>query len=447
MHSPRAVRVALRWGALTIALTLGGVCAASLASAAGPETPRPGGPTVLVTRLEGPVSPVMAEVLHHAIARAVRDHHAALVLELDTPGGLETSMRAMVKDLLASEVPVIAWVAPSGARAASAGVFIVMAADVALMAPGTNIGAATPINLQGPMDSTLARKATNDAAAFARTIALQRGRNAAWAERAVREAVAVDEREAVRLAVVDTLAATLDEVFARANGTRWARGDRVRVLELSDARVVRFDPGFRHRLLALLVEPNVAYLLMMIGFYGILFELQNPGAILPGIVGGISLILAFLALSVLPVNLAGVALIVLAMVFFLAELKVASHGLLGAGGILALVLGSLILFDGGPVFRVAWPVIGGATLVTLTFFGVVIGAGLRAQRGRVTTGAPGMIGRRGVALEELTPQGRVRIGDEIWSAHAAAAVASGAPVEVVGIEGLVLRVRGVAQEG
>lgn len=410
-----------------------------------PEVAR-AGPRVLVTRLEGPVSPIMAEALRGALDRARDGGYRALVIEVDTPGGLETSMRAMVKDLLAAEVPVIAWVSPGGARAASAGVFVVMAADVAMMSPGTNIGAATPVNMQGPMDSTLARKATNDAAAFARTIAAQRSRNAAWAEDAVRSAVSVDEREAVKLEVVDTVAATLDEVLALADGRTWRRGDDTRTLALAGAEVVRLEPGFRQRVLAVIAEPNVAYLLMLIGFYGIMFELQNPGAILPGVVGGICLILAFLALSVLPVNFAGLALLVLAMVFFVAEIKVASHGLLSAGGVIALVLGSLILFNGGPVFRVAWPVILAATITTSVFFFVVIGMGLRAQRRRVTTGGAGLIGRRALAMEGLDPDGQVRIGDEIWRAVADANVRSGDEVVVTGVEGLTLRVRAAGKE-
>ncbi len=401
---------------------------------------------VLVARLDGPVSPVTAEAVDAALTRAERDGYEALVLEVDTPGGLETSMRDIVKRFLAAKVPVIAWVTPSGARAASAGVFIVMATDYAAMAPGTNIGAATPISMQGPMDSTLARKATNDAAAFARTVALQRGRNAAWAEDAVRRAVAVDEVEAVRLGVVDTVAATLPELLALADGHVWKRGDVARTLATRGLPIERIEPGFRQRLLALVADPNVSYLLMMIGFYGILFELQNPGAILPGVIGGIALILAFLALSVMPINVAGIALILLAMVFFIAEIKVTSHGLLAAGGVLSLLLGSALLFKGGSGFGVAWPVILGATAATTLFFLFVIGAGLRAQRRQVVTGASGLVGRRATVVERLTPGGRVRLGDELWHAVADTTVEAGREVEITAVEGLTLRVRPVGQE-
>jgi membrane-bound serine protease (ClpP class) len=414
---------------------------------AGAAAPTPAGNgQVLVVRLDGPVSPVTAEAVGSALTRAEDSGYAALVLEVDTPGGLESSMRDIVKRFLAAKVPVIAWVTPSGARAASAGVFIVMATDYAAMSPGTNIGAATPISLQGPMDSTLARKATNDAAAFARTVALQRHRNAEWAEKAVREAVAVDEVEAERLGVVDTLASSLPELLALADGHEWHRGDERHRIATRGLTAVRIEPGFRQRLLALVADPNVAYLLMLIGFYGILFELQNPGAILPGIIGGISLILALLALSVMPINVAGIALILLSMVFFIAEIKVASHGLLAAGGVLSLLLGSALLFRVGSGIGVAWPVILGATAATTAFFLAVVGAGLRAQRRRVVTGAAGLVGRHAVVVERLAPDGRVRIGGELWSAVGDATVEAGREVEITAIEGLTVRVRPVSQE-
>jgi len=427
-------------------LLLAGLASPRIHGAQAARPGDPGGGRVLVVTLDGPVSPVTAEAVDAALTRGEREGYAALVLEVDTPGGLETSMRDIVKRLLASKVPVIGWVTPSGARSASAGVFIVMATDYAAMSPGTNIGAATPINLQGPMDSTLARKATNDAAAFARTVALQRGRNAAWAEDAVRRAVAVDEAEAVRLGVVDTVAATLPELLALADGHEWKRGEVRQRLATRGLPIERIEPGFRQRVLALVADPNVSYLLMLIGFYGIMFELQNPGAILPGIIGGISLILAFLALSVMPINVAGIALILLAMVFFIAEIKVASHGLLAAGGVLSLLLGSAVLFKGGSGFGVAWPVILGATAATALFFLLVVGAGLRAQKRRVVTGAAGLVGRRATVVTRLAPDGVVRLGDELWNAVGDTTVEVGREVEITAVQGLTLRVRPVGQE-
>jgi membrane-bound serine protease (ClpP class) len=409
-------------------------------ASAAPAEPRP---RVLVVRLDGVVSPIMDDVLASAIERARRGGHAALVLELDTPGGLERSMRAMVQRILASPVPVVVWVTPGGAHAASAGVFITLAADVAAMAPGTNIGAATPVNLQGPMDSTLARKAANDAAAFARTVAAQRQRNVAWAESAVREAVAVSEQEAVERGVVDFVAATLPELLQKADGKRVRRPGFDIALRVANAETDRMQPSFRHRALSHLAEPNIAYLLLMLGFYGILFELQNPGAILPGVAGAIFLVLAFLALSALPVNVAGLALLVLGIAFLLAEVKVQSHGILGVGGALALAIGGLILFDDGAV-RVARPLVYTVTGVTVAFFLFVVGAALRARRGRRFIGADALVGRRVEVIETLAPRGRVRLDGEVWNAEAASTVEVGAEAVVTGVEGLTLRVRPAA---
>jgi membrane-bound serine protease (ClpP class) len=402
------------------------------------ETPKAG--RILVLRLEGPISPVSAETLGAAVDRAEREAYKALVIELDTPGGLESSMRAMVKRMLVSEVPIIAYVSPAGARAASAGVFIAMAADVVGMAPGTNIGAATPVNLQGGMDSTLARKATSDAAAFARTIARQRGRNAQWAEEAVRRAVAASENEAVDLGVVDFVANSLDDLLEQADGIVLSRPGLETTLALSGLPRDVLKPGLRQKLLGVLVDPNVAYILMLLGFYGLLFELQNPGAILPGVVGGICLILAFLALSTLPVNYAGIALIVLGIAFFLAEVKVASHGLLATGGVISLLLGSMILFQGEGV-RLSWSIIIGATGATAVFFLFIVGKGLRAQTLKVTTGSKGLLGTRAFAVGRLAPAGQVRIGGELWNATSESDVEAGSEVVITGVEGLTLRVR------
>ena len=402
-------------------------------------------PRVLAVRLTGIVSPVMDDILGQAIERARAGGYQALLVELDTPGGLESSMRHMVQRELASPVPVIVWVTPSGAHAASAGVFVTMAADVAVMSPGTNIGAATPISLQGPMDSTLARKATNDAAAFARTVAAQRGRSAVWAERAVREAVAASDREAVELRVVDFIASSAAELLVRADGRYMRRGNDRTAIRVAGATVERMEPSLRHRLLGHLVDPNIAYLLLVLGFYGILFELQNPGAILPGVVGAIFLVLAFLALSALPVNAAGLALLVLGIGFLVAEIKVHSHGVLAVGGAIAFALGGLILFTDQAV-RVALPIVFGVTALTVAFFLLVIGAALRARRGPRVTGAAAMLGRRALVLEGLSPRGRVRLDGEVWNAEAATQVEVGAEVVVTGVEGLTLRVRPAARE-
>jgi membrane-bound serine protease (ClpP class) len=400
---------------------------------------------VLSVRLTGVVSPVMEDILDEAIQRARDGGYRALVVELNTPGGLESSMRNMVTRELASPVPVIVWVTPGGAHAASAGVFITIAADVAAMSPGTNIGAATPISLQGPMDSTLARKAANDAAAFARTVAAQRRRSVSWAERAVREAVAASDREAVQEGIVDFIASTPAELLEKSDGRLMRRGADSTLIRVAGAHVDVMQASLRHRLLAPIVDPNVAYLLLMLGFYGILFELQNPGAILPGVVGAIFLVLAFFALSALPVNAAGLALIVLGVGFLLAEIKVQSHGVLAVGGALALAIGGLILFDDQAV-RVAWPLVLAVTAVTVAFFLFVIGFAIRGRRGRRASGKAAMLGRRAEVIERLTPRGRVRLDGEVWNAEASIVIEVGSVVVVTGVEGLTLRVRPAAAE-
>jgi len=423
-----------------IALVAGGLGGTS--HAAKPDTT----PRVLAIKITGMVSPVMQGVIEEAIDRARARGDKALVIELDTPGGLESSMRNIVQTELASPVPIIVWVSPGGAHAASAGVFITMAADVAAMAPGTNIGAATPISLQGPMDSTLARKATNDAAAFARTVAQQRSRSVEWAEQAVRQAVAVSDQEAVQQHIVDFLAASETELLELADGHLVRRAAGNTILRVAGARIERTEPSLRHKLLTHIVDPNIAYLLLMLGFYGILFELQNPGAILPGVVGAIFLVLAFLALSALPVNAAGLALLILGIGFLIAEIKVHSHGVLAVGGAIALGVGGLILFSDQAV-HVAVPLVLAVTATTVTFFLVVIGFALGARKRPRVTGAQALLGRRALVVDGLFPRGRVRLDGAVWNAEAAARVDVGAEVVVTGVEGLTLRVRPVAAEG
>jgi membrane-bound serine protease (ClpP class) len=425
--------------ALLLALLLG-------VAAAKPHPADPAAaPRVLAVRLTGVVSPLMDDILGEAIERANGGGYRALIVELNTPGGLESSMRDMVSREFTAPVPVIVWVTPSGGHAASAGVFITMAADVAAMSPGTNIGAATPISLQGPMDSTLARKAANDAAAFARTVAEHRRRSVTWAEKAVREAVAASEREAVEQGIVDFVAATPAELLEKADGRWMRRAADSTLIRVAGATVVRMEPSLRHRLLAPLVDPNVAYLLLMLGFYGILFELQNPGAILPGVAGAIFLLLAFFALSALPVNAAGLALIVLGVGFLIAEIKVHSHGLLTVGGAVAMAIGGLMLFDDRAV-HVAWPLVLATTAVTVAFFAVLVTVAIRGRRGPRASGAEALLGRRAQVIERLGPRGRVRLDAEVWNAEAAAAIEVGAEVVVTGVEGLTLRVRPAARE-
>src|SRR6058998_158897 len=313
---------------------------------------------VAIIEMDGAISPITVRLLSSAIERARADRSQALVVELNTPGGLERSMRSMVQRILNSEIPVIVYVAPTGARAASAGVFITMAAHVAAMAPATNIGAASPVALGGGADKTMMKKAENDAAAFIRTVALERGRNADWAEKAVREAVAVTERDALKLKVIDLIADSVPDLLEKVDGRTIKLPKGPVTLATKGAPVRPIEIGFRDRFLNVITDPNVAYVLMMLGMLGLFFELANPGVILPGVIGGICLILAFFAFQSLPINYAGLLLILFGIVLLIAEIKVVSHGVLTIGGVIAIVLGSMMLVATPELpLRVSWGVI------------------------------------------------------------------------------------------
>lgn len=412
--------------------------------------------------IDGPISPASAEFIADAIERASAEGAEALVIELDTPGGLVESTRDVVQAFLASRVPIIVYVAPGGARAGSAGVFLTLAAHVAAMAPGTNIGAATPIDLGGrdiapdgpaPADSAadkvreesdLERKVLNDTVAFIRTIAEKRGRNADWAERAVREGASITETEAVETNVVDLVAPSLPALLDAIDGREAEVVDRMVSLRTADAGVRTIEPGLRFRILDAIANPNIAFVLMLIGIYGIFFELMNPGAILPGVVGVISLLLAFFALQALPVNYVGVLLVLFSLVFFIAEVKVASYGLLTVGGVIAFILGATMLFDTpGSLLRVSWSVIIPAVILTAGFFVFAFGLAYRTWRTKPTTGREGLVGARGTVRRRIDPQGQVQVRGELWSASADEPLETGTTVEVVNAEGLTLRVRRV----
>ncbi len=403
-------------------------------------------PTVDVITIDGAIQPISAQVITQAIARAERDKREALVIQLDTPGGLDTSMREIIKRILISEVPVIVYVAPAGSRAASAGTFIAYAAHVSAMSPGTSIGAATPVNLGGgAMDTTMAHKVQNDAVSYIRSLAAQRNRNADWAEKAVRHGGSLPEDEALKLHVVDYVARDLDELLRKMDGRRVVVAGVTRTLHTKDVERHAVAASWRQKLLGRIVDPNIAYILFILGFYGLLFELSNPGAILPGIVGGICILLAFLAFQALPVNLTGLFLILFAMLLFLAEVKVQSHGMLAVGGIVSLILGSLILMSGGGgAMRVSLSVVLTVAIATVLFFAFVVGAGWRALRRKPLTGSEGLVGERGVAITELgTREGKVFVHGEYWAAEADERIDQGAPVVVDRVDGMLLRVRRV----
>lgn len=403
--------------------------------------------TVVSIKIDGTINPVTAQFIQRAIV-AARDKKAeCLLIELNTPGGLLKSTRVIVSELLGAQVPVIVYVAPGGAHAGSAGVFITMAAHIAAMAPGTNIGAAHPVGMQGRPDSIMNEKTTNDAAAFIRTIAQQRNRNWEWAEEAVRKSVSVSAQDALEKKIVDLIAPNAQALLAQIDGKQVAMAGRTVTLHTKEAVLTPLEMGFMEKMLDLISDPNIAYVLLLLGMYGVLFELYTPGAILPGIVGVICLVLAFYSLHTLPLNYAGLALIIFGVILFLLEIKVVSHGLLAIGGAISLIMGSLMLIrtdSALEVVRISRSIIISATAITTLFFLFVIGLGLRAQRAKPVTGVEGIVGETGMSLNALDPVGTVWVHGEAWNARAVAGkIGKDVKVRVVGIQDLQLQVEAV----
>ena len=397
---------------------------------------------VLLITVKGIINPVASEYIGGAIRQASDMKAEALIIRLDTPGGLDSSMREIIKGIEASPVPVVVYVAPSGARAASAGVFITIAAHIAAMAPGTNIGAAHPVQIGGNMDKVMSEKVTNDAAAFIRTLALQRGRNAVWAEEAVRKSVSITETEALKLGVIDLIAKDLTTLLSELDGRKVTTAAGEHVLKTAGARVVEREMSLRNKILDLISNPDVAYILMLLGFYGLFFELTNPGAIFPGVMGGICLILGFYALQTLPVNYAGLLLIIMGLVLFVLEVKIISHGLLTIGGIIALVFGSLMLFESPlPFFNLSLAVIVPVVMITTLLFVFTAGLAYKAFRKKPLTGTEGLIGLEGTASTDISSEGGVvRIHGELWSGWSDAPIPKGSVVVVEAVQGLELKV-------
>lgn len=399
--------------------------------------------------IEGTINPVTSQFLVDAIDRAEKAEAEALIVRLDTPGGLMASTRTMVKRMLTARVPIVVYVAPSGARAGSAGVFITLAGHIAAMAPGTNIGAAHPVNMGGEMDSTMNKKVTNDAVAFIRSIAEQRGKDPEWAEAAVRESVSITDRDALEKGVADVVASDIDDLLSQINGMKVQLPEKEKTISTESYELIVKEMTWRERFLDKISDPNIAYILLMLGFYGLLFELYNPGAILPGIIGGICLILAFFALQTLPVNYAGLLLIIFSIILFVLEIKVTSYGVLTIGGIVSLILGSIMLYKGVdiPEIRVSWNVLIPVVVVTALFFIVVISFGVRAQRRSPDYGREALIGKEAQAVEPLNPEGLVRIEGELWLAIADEKVRKGERLIVKKVQGMRLYVsRGDNQE-
>lgn len=395
--------------------------------------------------INDPITPVTAHFLHRHLEEAARLGDRLVLIEMDTPGGLDTAMREIVKDVLASPVPVVVYVAPSGARAASAGAIIALAADVCAMAPGTNIGAAHPVSLgEKSSDKSMEAKIVNDAEAYAEGIAHKRGRDETLARWMVRESLSLSADKALSGKVVDLIAKDRSDLLRQLEGRQISRDGREVVLRLSGAEVVTAGMGRVERILNAISNPNAAYVLMMLGMMGLFFELSNPGVILPGVIGGISLILAFFAFQALPVNYAGVLLILLGLILLIAEIKIVSHGMLTLGGVIAMVLGSLMLFESSePYLRVSWSVILVTVLAVSGFFVVVVTKAIAAHRRLPTTGREGLIGEEGRAESGIAPEGKVFIRGEYWDARSDEPISAGSRVTVEAVEGMRLKVRKV----
>jgi membrane-bound serine protease (ClpP class) len=398
---------------------------------------------VYVLAAVGSVNPGLAEFIVNGIKEAEKQNAEALVIELDTPGGLDTSMRQIVQAISNARVPVIVYVSPSGARAASAGVFITQAAAVAAMAPGTNIGAAHPVSLaMGKMDATMEKKVLNDFVAYGRSLAEERGRNPDWMEKAIRQSVSISASEALKLKVVDLLADNREDLLAKINGRRVLVKGKPVVLKTAGVPVKEMPEGMRTRLLKYIADPNVAFILMMIGLAGIYFELAHPGVVLPGVIGAISLLLAFFAFQTLPINYIGVLLILLAFVFFILEFKVTSYGLLSLAGVASLLLGAIMLFreEGGGI-GISWGVLIPTVVTVSLFFIVVAGIVFRSHLQRAMSGAAGMVGERGVAVTALAPEGQVFVHGEYWHAVSEEPIGAKEAIEILEVKDLKLRVR------
>ena len=398
---------------------------------------------VIVITVDGVINPVSAEYIGKSIKKANEKKAEALIIELDTPGGLDTSMRIIVKDIIGSEVPVVVYVSPSGSRAASAGVFITLAAHIAAMAPGTNIGAAHPVGIGEKMDKVMAEKATNDATAYIKSLAVRTGRNAKWAEDAVRKSISATEEEAFKEKVIDLVSKDLNSLLSDIDSRKVRTIMGEKVLMTAKANVVREEIGIRHKILNLISDPNIAYILMLLGFYGLFFELTNPGTLFPGVIGGICLILAFYAFQTLPVNYAGLLLIILAIILFILEVKIISHGVLTIGGIIAMIIGSLMLFESpAPFMKLSLSIILPAVIITTLFFTLTFSLAFKAYRRKPITGSEGLVGVNGIADTNITKdEGMVLLHGERWAAYSDEPVSKGEKIIIEAVSGLRVKVR------
>lgn len=400
-------------------------------------------PPIFIIEVDGIINPATAKFITESIDQATENGAQCLIIQLDTPGGLMESMRSIVKKMLTASIPVIVYVSPSGARAASAGVFITMAAHIAVMAPGTHIGAAHPVSLgEGKESKTMSEKIVNDTVSYIKTIAKTRGRNIDWGEKAVRKSVSITEEEALKLNVIDFVSPDIPDLLTKIDGKVIKFDGMTRTLLTKGIQPKSLQMSWRYRLLDIISNPSIAYILLMLGIYGIFFELSNPGAILPGVVGGIFLILAFYALQMLPISFAGLALILFAIILFIAEIKVVSHGLLSVGGVISLFLGSLMLIESPTDYmRISLSVIIPAVLVSAAFFIFAVTMAIRARLAKPTTGMEGLIGEIGTAVTPIAPEGKASIHGEFWNVFSDHTIQSGDKVQVVEVVNLKLKVK------
>jgi membrane-bound serine protease (ClpP class) len=397
---------------------------------------------IYVIEIDAPITPVVAEYIIKSIDRASKAGAEALIIQLNTPGGLVDSTQQIVMKMMASNVPTVVYVAPSGGRAASAGVFITLAANIAAMAPTTHIGAAHPVQMQGKMDETMEKKAVNDLAAFVRGIAEKRGRNAKWAEDAVRHSVSITETEALKDKVIDFVAPDIASLVKAMDNKTVDLVIGKKTLKTVGAEVITMKMGFRDKLLGIISNPNIAYILMILGFYGLYFELSNPGAIFPGVAGAICLILAFYALQTLPINYAGLMLIILAIALFIAEAFITSHGILGVGGTIAMLMGSLMLIDSpAPVLQISWAVIIPVVAMSAIMFIITVTIAVRVYREKPTTGKEGLTGMLAMAKTDILSDGQVFMRGEYWNAWSDEPIQKGEQVIVISVEGLKVKVK------
>ena len=398
--------------------------------------------SVVSLKIDGVINPAAAAFIERGIESAREKNAECLIIQMDTPGCLLKSTRVIVSSFLESKIPIVVYVSPGGAQAGAAGVFITMAAHIAAMAPGTNIGAAHPVEMEGKKDSVMSEKVTNDAAAFIRTIAEKRNRNLKWAENAVRKSQAITETEALDINVIDLIAKNLDSLLSQIDGRQVETVDGIVTLHTKGARIEQMEMGWAEKLLDVLSNPNIALILFQLGTIGLILELYNPGSIFPGIVGVISLVLAFYSMHTLPINYAGLALIVFGIILFLLEIKIISHGMLAIGGAVSTFLGSIMLIRTSSVLEfveISWSVIFTSVIITTIFFVFILGLGIKAQRRKPTTGIEGLTGESGDVIEMLKPEGVVRVHGEFWNAESlSGTIEKGSRIRVVKINGLKL---------